>query len=243
MWTSFERWWRRCAARTDLLSVRFAIHHCALKKASRLLKICTIPSRLETHMPNASIKPLHMRHDKGASMIEVLVSIVIFSIGLLGAAGLQLASMRTNQYASNASIAVNAAREYSEIVQLTLPSTSMTFAFDSTSAPSAPTSCIGLGVAACTDQQSFLYAQYDWWKRIESSFPGGKVVVCQDSLNRDSSGQLEWACDSGASRWVAKFSWISKETSTTGETFTANTDRPKFAIQLYGRMGLIDSTP
>ena len=186
-------------------------------------------------------QPLFISKQTGVSLIEVLVAIVIFSIGMLGSAGLQVASLRSNQYSSSSSIAVNAAREYSEMIQLTLPATSMTFALDSNNSLSAPTTCLGTAVT-CTDKESFLYAQFDWLKRFQTTFPGGRVVVCDDTLKRDGSDLLSWDCTGGSGEWVAKFSWISKEKQTGGELFATPTDRPKFAVQLYGRHQLIDNT-
>ncbi len=42
----------------------------------------------------------HQRFQTGVSMIEVLVSIIVLSIGLLGMAGLQTIGLRSNQSAS-----------------------------------------------------------------------------------------------------------------------------------------------
>jgi type IV pilus assembly protein PilV len=175
------------------------------------------------------------KEQQGASLIEVLVAIVIFSIGMLGAAGLQLSSMRTSQYTSKSSIAANAAQEYSEIMQGTSVQSTLVATFDSQSAPSAPsTVCIG-AAANCTSEQLFFYSQYDWWKRLESALPGGRVVVCQDIATRDTSAQLTWSCDADGSAWVVKVSWITKEKTTTGEVFTTNDGTPKFVMQIFGR--------
>lgn len=51
-------------------------------------------------MLNVYQNPSFTRTQTGASMIEVLVSIIILSIGLLGMAGLQTAGLKSNQSAS-----------------------------------------------------------------------------------------------------------------------------------------------
>lgn len=51
-------------------------------------------------MLNVYQNPSFTRTQAGASMIEVLVSIIILSIGLLGMAGLQTAGLKSNQSAS-----------------------------------------------------------------------------------------------------------------------------------------------
>ena len=55
---------------------------------------------------------------KGFALIEVLVSLVILAIGLLGTLGLQLATLRSNQFTAQAAVAAQLARDYEEIVQM-----------------------------------------------------------------------------------------------------------------------------
>lgn len=47
----------------------------------------------------------------GSSMLEVLIAIVIFSLGLLGLAGLQVTALKSNQSALSRSVAVGQAYE------------------------------------------------------------------------------------------------------------------------------------
>jgi prepilin-type N-terminal cleavage/methylation domain-containing protein len=58
----------------------------------------------------------------GMTLIEVLVALVIFALGMLGAGGLMLASLRSGQFSRNASIATSLARDYSDIMQMIPPS-------------------------------------------------------------------------------------------------------------------------
>ena len=58
------------------------------------------------------------RRETGFSLIEVLVSIVILGIGMLGAAGLQLATLRSNHFTAQASVATQLVRDYEEITQM-----------------------------------------------------------------------------------------------------------------------------
>ena len=52
------------------------------------------------------LKILRRKHQQGSSLLEVLISVVVISIGLLGVAGLQLASMKNIQSSSERSMAV-----------------------------------------------------------------------------------------------------------------------------------------
>lgn len=66
-------------------------------------------------MPHA-VKPLHalpatgpVRHERGASLVEVLVAIVVLSVALVGAAGVQMQSMKFGQVSQQRSTAVQQA--------------------------------------------------------------------------------------------------------------------------------------
>ena len=45
---------------------------------------------------------MHIRHQSGLTLIEVLITVVLVSIGLLGLAGLQLTSVQNSNSAANA---------------------------------------------------------------------------------------------------------------------------------------------
>ena len=56
-----------------------------------------ISGRLSTVSP--TVKPGHRNSQRGNTLIEVLVALLVLSIGLLGVAGLQLTSLRNNRSA------------------------------------------------------------------------------------------------------------------------------------------------
>jgi type IV pilus assembly protein PilV len=53
-----------------------------------------------------SRKPLSLRAQRGVGLIEVLVAVMVLSIGLLGLAGLQVRTLRNNQSAMQRGMAV-----------------------------------------------------------------------------------------------------------------------------------------
>ena len=93
------------------------------------------------------------------TLVEVLVALVIFALGMLGAGGLIMSSLRSGQLSSAASTAIGLARDYGEIMQTIPPSVVSTgvgatnsFIIDTASTLSAPTDCKG-SPATCTPPQ------------------------------------------------------------------------------------------
>jgi type IV pilus assembly protein PilV len=183
----------------------------------------------------------------GLSLVEVLVALVIFAFGLLGAAGLQVATLRSNQFAASSSVAVALAREYGEIMQ-TFPSAviktnsgTSTFFFDTNTAIGSPNPTLCNGATAdCTSAQLSEALKQDWRARVQAALPGGRAEVCRDSAPRDGSGDLEWgACDDIGDLVVVKIGWTARDDK--GETlskdaFGVTLDRPRMVVPVMGNL-------
>jgi type IV pilus assembly protein PilV len=156
----------------------------------------------------------------GFTLMEVLIAIVIFSIGLLGVAGLQLNSLRGNQLALESSIAASLAREGAERVRANLAAVRNTKGdneFLSTqvyksivSAGSDP-GCITTGCK--TPELIALTDAYEWITAIQEQLPGGVGVICLDETPSDGVGgsaTTPWdpECTAGSSETFAvKVAW------------------------------------
>lgn len=183
--------------------------------------------------------------EKGFSLIEVLVSIVIFGIGLLGAAGLQLATMRSNQFTAQASVATQLVRDYEEITQMLrsadLSTSEGTNALSSLDTGTADTSTINCqsSSAACTPSELATFMLKEWKTRVSTELPGGRAVVCRDSAPKDtsgtSSGLYHWACDDQGDMLMVKIGWIGKadKTDQTQQTISAE-NRPRIVMTVFG---------
>jgi len=175
-------------------------------------------------------------------MVEVLVSLVIFAFGLLGAAGLQLSTLRSNQYSASAAVATSLAREYGEIMQ-SLPSAvvstssgaSSLFISDTSTYTSGTNAFACKGSGATCDSAALVDSlKKDWALRVAAALPGGKATVCRDSEPRDSTGTLKlWSdgCDGDGDLVVVKVGWTGKD-----NVIDANNERPKLVISLMGNL-------
>jgi len=113
----------------------------------------------------------------GFTLIEVLVSIVILSIGLLGIAKLMLFSSRSNDSAYLRSQATELAYEIldnmranrQEAINLTYNT-----AQGATATTAAPPAAICLGAVQCTTTQLAVFDVYQWKVRLDtaSGLPG-----------------------------------------------------------------------
>jgi len=114
---------------------------------------------------------------RGLSMIEVLVAIVIISLGLLGMAGLQASSLRGSQSAVYRAQAVQFAADMAERMRANLgDSRNYTLALGAT-APSG-TSVLNLDRA-------------DWLQRL-TTLPGGLGSVAIDAVNNVATITVQW---------------------------------------------------
>ncbi len=167
----------------------------------------------------------------GFSLVEVLVSIIVLSFGLLGMVGMQAASLQANREARLQSSAVVLARELAEMVRgnknvgvLAVSNPYVgTFSNPAGStplAPSAPKYCLGVGVTACADTTEIATAELtEWLARVDAELPGARVSICFDATPFDSSGLPQWACTGTGGVLVVKIGWTK---GTTNKSLTGN---------------------
>ena len=151
-------------------------------------------------------------------MVEVLVSILVLSFGMLGMVGMQAAALQSNREAKVQSVAAVFARELGELIRGNrlvgmLPTATNPYAGDFSS-PLTPTSAsyclnVATGTAACTDTAAIANAQMtEWLARVDSQLPGARVVVCFDTTPYDATtGLPQWACSGSGNAMVIKLGW------------------------------------
>lgn len=158
-----------------------------------------------------------VRYVGGFSLVEVLVSIVVLSFGLLGMVGMQAAALKSNREARLQSSGVVLARELAEMIRgnkavgiLTGSANPYLVTFSSAPlAASTPLYCLSVGTTACATAIEVANAQMtEWLARVDAELPGAKVAVCYDSAPFDSNGIPQWNCGTAAGGVITvKIGW------------------------------------
>lgn len=165
------------------------------------------------------------RPESGFSLIEVLISIIVLSFGLLGMVGLQAAALQANREARAQSTASSLARELAEMMRGNKDIGLLTSAnpyfgdFSSPLAPATTAYCMNVATSttACADTTAIANAQMtEWLSRVDSELPGARVRICVDSQPFDpSNGTPRWICTATGpgTTTVIKMGWTRGSTN------------------------------
>lgn len=181
--------------------------------------------QLAMHKPKSKAKP----YSSGFTLLEILVSIVVLSFGLLGMVGIQAVALKSNNDAKQQSAAVQLAGELSDMmrgnkavaVALTPAANPYLIAnFVSTDIIAAPTEYCN-SVAGCTTPLSVAsWEKFDWLTRVNATFPGARVQVCYDNApytTGTGGGIPQWGCGGAAAVGGSisiKIGWVRATTNT-----------------------------
>ena len=149
-----------------------------------------------------------MKHQRGFSLLEVLIAIAIFSFGLLGLAGLQLVSLSSNQSAGIRSAATTLAYDMADRMKANMAGV---IAGNYNGIAGADNACEAVHYddahalpATCTVAQLAQDDVYDWKKTIAGLLPAGSGTVCIDSTPSTA------ACDGMGISYAVRVSWLDK---------------------------------
>ncbi|MGI4777790.1 MAG: type IV pilus modification protein PilV [Janthinobacterium lividum] len=172
-------------------------------------------------MRTLSFRRSDRQRNTGFSLIEVLVSIVVLSFGLLGMVGLQAASLQANRDARLQSTAILLARDIAEAMRgnkavAVDPTVTSPYLgeFQSTGSnplvPTVASYCLNVG-QNCANPTATANAQMtEWLARVSYELPGARVSICKDSAPYDpTSGLPRWVCSSTSTTdiVVVKIGW------------------------------------
>lgn len=157
----------------------------------------------------------------GFTLTEVLVSVFILTIGVIGTVGLQLATLRTAQYTAYQTTAVQLASEIADALRSHRNSADEAgnanpyIVLDYSSRDAPPTGAASCHASTCMPEE-LAYARIAEWKnRVRRSLPGGRIRICRDAEPWQSgTGAFKWGCTAPADPVNAplaiKIGWIAK---------------------------------
>ena len=177
--------------------------------------------------------PIPSSAEAGFSLIEVLVAIIILSIGMLGAVGMQATALQSNKETRYQSIASTLGRELAEkmrgnnAIAIKTLAIENPYLFDAplASPPTAPGGMVNCFTSStgCTSPLDLAnWDVFDWQQRVQAALPSPRVKVCFDADPFDSAGKARWACaptttGGGSDVAVLKMSWTRNNTAGTLE--------------------------
>lgn len=156
-----------------------------------------------------------LRSQTGVSLIEVLVSLTILAIGILGIASLQALSLRNSNSASYRSIATAQAQDMADRIRANTTPTLTGQYNQMTGSPVNP-GCIASG---CTSANLANYDYWRWNNELANTLPSGAGVVCLDATPNDGTPASP-ACSNSGSFLVIKVWWDDDRNPTTLRRFT-----------------------
>jgi type IV pilus assembly protein PilV len=188
--------------------------------------IFPLSNKRQLHMANPSIL------QRGFSLVEVLVSIFILTVGLLGMVGMQAASLQSNREAKLQSSAVVLARELADMVRgnksegIKTTSNPYIGTYSSPLTFATPTYCLNVATpSTCGTTTAVANAEMtEWLTRVDNELPSARVAVCFDSTPFDAGGLPQWTCTNTGSVMVIKIGWTRGSTNR-GQAGSAGLDR------------------
>ena len=139
----------------------------------------------------------------GFTLLEVLVAIIVISIGLLGLAGLQARGMQANHSSMLRTIATYQAYDMADRMRANIQGVN-SGAYNSLSGTPSDPGCVSTGCTPATMATSDLYS---WNTSNAVLLPSGQGVVCLDSTPDDGT-QSSPACDGLGTIYAIKIWWI-----------------------------------
>ncbi len=173
-------------------------------------------------------------------MIEVLISAFVLALGVIGAAGMQLAALRTSQQSAFQTTALELAVEIADKMrandsQMRRPDNPfLKVNFNSAGGTGSSTSgslCYSKG-ANCGAEALAQFDIHEWENRVRASLPGARAVICRDASPWNNGvGALAWACtESPGASLVVKLGWQPKNPDDSLVTDDAKQFPPSVAL-------------
>jgi len=119
-----------------------------------------------------SRKPAIQRQ-RGDTMIEVLVTLIIIAVGALGAAALQITTLQNLSSSHSASVAAIVAQDFGERMRAN-PDAALAGNYDHDTKPTSTTDCV---TGPCATEALANYDKETWWAQLTTVLPSGSGEV------------------------------------------------------------------
>jgi len=152
---------------------------------------------------------MKQKSQKGFTLLEVLIALLVLSVGLLGLAGLQLTGLRNNHSAQLRGQATQFA--YDMVDQMRANPVGM--AASAYNSPTGASTANCLTTTGCTPAQMAKHDMSEWEASIAATLPDGKAIICLDADPEDGTSALK-ACSGGGSIYAVKIWWTDDRSGT-----------------------------
>lgn len=144
-----------------------------------------------------------MNKDRGFSLIEVLITVIILAVGLLGIAGLQAMGLRFNQSALLRTQATQLAYDMADRMR----TNAQGFSAGNYDLPASTAVADCESTTGCTPAQMATNDMFEWSSVLSNTLPAGVGVVCLDSTPDDGDTNTAPECDSSGTVYAIKIWW------------------------------------
>jgi type IV pilus assembly protein PilV len=174
------------------------------------------------------------KRQQGFTLLEILIALLIVSFGLLGIAGLQLVTLKTNVSSQHRSLASHYAQNIAERMRANASAAeigAMRTPFTAYNAPATGTTHSGLNTfdascksVGCLPEFQAKNDLAEWQQAIAQAFPRGIGIVCIDSGSNPGPNGLGGEptydgtmftpnCDGLGETFTVKIAWLDNRTT------------------------------
>ena len=125
-------------------------------------------------------RPIHLRRQRGFTLMEVLISMIVLSIGLLGLAGLQMNGLKSNNSSYQRTQASLLANEMIDRIRANRAGLLLGYYNNFSGSTPGDPGCIASG---CTVQQIAQYDAFLWAGELSNRLPLGTGTVTGSGAN------------------------------------------------------------
>lgn len=174
---------------------------------------------------------------QGFALIEVLVSVVVLAIGVLGASAMQLVALRVRHESLMLTSAAQMAAGMADRMRANpgqIGPVYLTLDYDAGTEPVPAMPASHCWSAACDSAAIAAADLYDLKRQVATQLPAGRVRICRDAGMWD-TGRLRWTCAGGpGAPVVVKIGWRGKNPDGTPAKDVDGSYAPGVALRVGG---------